>query len=125
MKEKRKPVAMHAQSRVCPSKTKSKSARVDLCAFKAHIYRVLSATRTLTLVADALHFLQLVLFLPVTWLSDKICQACMASPLHAEGNAWLLVEADGVSDALHQRHIQLHRRGKTKFRPGFDDRQHQ
>ena len=116
---------MHTQSRVRPSKTKSKSARVCLCAFVANIYRVLSATRTLTLVVDAFHFLQLVLVLLVTWLSDKICQACMASPLHAEGNAWLLVEADGVSDALHQRHLQLHRIGKTKFRPGFDERQHQ
>ena len=70
MKEKCKPVAMHTQPRVRPSKTKSKSARVDLCAFVAHINRVLSATRTLLLVTDAFHFLQLVLFLLATWLSD-------------------------------------------------------
>ena len=83
MKEKCEPVAMHTQSRVRPSKTKSKSSRVDLCASIAHIDRVLSATRTLTLVADALHFLQLVLLLLVTWLSNEIRHACIASPLHA------------------------------------------
>ena len=62
MKEKCKPVAMHTQSRVRPSKTKSKSARVDLCAFVANIYRVLFATRTLTLVADAFIFFSLFFF---------------------------------------------------------------